>query len=609
MERRKEKHLNPVLTLATTITLPLLSFAAEKKEVSKQPNVILILSDDQGYGDAGFVGNPHIHTPELDNLHRESYCFTNFHTGTTSAPTRSGMLTGKYNNSTGVWHTIQGRSIMSLEEYTLAEAFKDNGYATALFGKWHLGDNYPYRPIDRGFDDVLWHKAGGIGQTPDYWGNTYFDDVYFRGEHPEQQTGYCTDVWFSEADRFITQNRKNPFFCFLSLNAPHGPYHVDEKYAAQYRNNQEVISPEFYGMITNIDENIGALRKRLVELQLDHNTVIIYLGDNGTSAGAAIDRAGHVTKGYNGGLRGKKGSPFEGGHRQPLLMHVPGKEAKSIDILTAYMDIMPTLLNLCNLKIEKRIAFDGADMLSNAISNERTLIVDTQREEFLQKGKQYCVMQGDWRLINGKELYNLRIDQAQKHDIANEHPKVVKELQEEYENWWAHTSIRAEEMQYIPVDYPEANQGVILNCHDLHDPQNRPNIWNQVKLRTDNKPAPGFWAIQTEHAGEYTIELYRWPPESNLPLTAPAPIGRPVPNGEAYQKGESISDMKQAVIRLNGQTIRQQSIAPQKEYCITLTEINLPAGKHKLQALFKDEQENEWSAWFIKIEQTGKEYK
>lgn len=201
-------------------------------EISNKLNVILIMTDDQGYGDVGFTGNPYIKTPNLDKFASESCCFTNFHTATTSAPTRSGMMTGKYCNEVGVWHTIQGRSILEKQHVTIAEIFKGNGYKTGLFGKWHLGDNAPFRPGDRGFDKALWHKGGGVGQTPDYWLNDYFDDTYFNEEDKAvKQKGYCTDVFFGKAIEFVKENKDKPFFCCITPNAPHGPYHVSEKYA------------------------------------------------------------------------------------------------------------------------------------------------------------------------------------------------------------------------------------------------------------------------------------------------------------------------------------------------------------------------------------------
>ena len=214
-----------------------------------RPNVILVMTDDQGYGDLSCHGNPDFRTPNLDKLYGESVRFTDFHVDPTCAPTRAALITGRYSLSTGVWHTIAGRSFLHPEEVTIAQVLKKAGYATGMFGKWHLGDNYPCRPHDRGFDDAVYHGGGGIGQTPDLWGNDYFDDRYFHNGQPKQYQGYCTDVFFEEAMRFIEKQRDDPFFCYLLPNAPHGPYYVDKKYSNPFV--EKVFSPNranFYGM-------------------------------------------------------------------------------------------------------------------------------------------------------------------------------------------------------------------------------------------------------------------------------------------------------------------------------------------------------------------------
>ena len=327
-------------------------------------DVIFVLTDDQGYGDLGCNGNMSIRTPNIDTFADEAIRMTNFHSGTTSAPTRASLLTGHYNNATRVWHTIMGRSILDSDEYTLANAFSDNGYTTAIFGKWHLGDNYPYRPQDRGFDESLAH-GGGIGQTPDYWGNDYFDDIYYRNGTPEQQQGYCTDIWFREAENFITRHKGGkPFFCYLSLNAPHSPYHIDEEYVSEFRNNPDIVEPRFYGMISNIDKNFGELIELLKNSGIYDNTIIVFMTDNGTSGGCTTDRNGFVTRGYNAGMRGKKGSPYDGGHRVPFFIRIPGFNSFSCNTLTSCIDFMPTITDLCELDIPEDLVFDGISIKS-----------------------------------------------------------------------------------------------------------------------------------------------------------------------------------------------------------------------------------------------------
>ena len=190
---------------------------------SDHPNVVFVLTDDQGYGDLSCHGNPVVKTPHIDALHACSVRLTDYHVGPTCAPTRAGLLTGHYANSTGVWRTSGGRSLLRANEISMADFFRRSGYATGIFGKWHLGDNTPYRPQDRGFETVVVHGGGGVGQTPDYWGNNYFDDSYWDGERYTRYDGYCTDVWFQQALNFIERNRQTPFFCYIPTNAPHSP--------------------------------------------------------------------------------------------------------------------------------------------------------------------------------------------------------------------------------------------------------------------------------------------------------------------------------------------------------------------------------------------------
>ena len=287
----------------------------------EKPNIIMIMTDDQGYGDLSIHGNPYLKTPHLDQLAEESIRFSNFHVATTCAPTRAGLMTGVHCNRTGTWHTVGGRSLLSTRFPTIAEQLQPLDYATGIFGKWHLGDNYPFRPQDRGFDEVLVHGGGGVGQTPDYWNNDYFDDTYFHNGQPKKYTGFCTDIWFQEATKFIKESDDNdePFFCYITTNAPHGPHHAPQSYIDPYLDNDDIVNPNFFGQIANVDDNIGKLKQMLSTQGLLDNTIIIFLTDNGTAAGASIDKDKHVTKGYNSGMRGKKVDEYEGGHRVPLL--------------------------------------------------------------------------------------------------------------------------------------------------------------------------------------------------------------------------------------------------------------------------------------------------
>ncbi len=576
--------------------------AAETKESKKPLNVILIVTDDQGYADVGYVGNPNVLTPELDQLSTESTVYDNFHTGTTSAPTRSGLMTGRYGNSTGVWHTIGGRSLLDLEEYTIANAFKDSGYTTAQFGKWHLGDNYPYRPMDRGFDETLWHKGGGVGQTPDFYNNTYFEDTYFRGDTPEKQTGYCTDVFFSAAEKFIEESVESdkPFFCYLAANAPHGPYNVDERYVTPFRNNPNVVIPEFYGMIYNLDYNVGKLRSFLTRMEIDDNTIIIFFGDNGSTGSAQLDKQGYTVRGFNGGLRGKKGQVFEGGHRQAMLMHIPGAIPTKTEQLTAYIDIMPTLIDVCGLTPSKEVKYDGMNIVDNYSSKGRVFVNDTQRSEFLIEDKQYCVARDEWRLINGNLLYDMSNDREQRVNVAKKYPKIVDELKAEYKSWWEHTSVRAEQYQYIPLVIEESKK-VKLNCHDIHDTTGTQNIWNYDLLHSLKKPAAGWWCVSLERPAKLTFDAYRWSPEANLPLGGDAPEGRYIPNGKRYPAGMKIDDMVSVTVKVDGEVVAKNTKLDLTRPSATIPNVKLPAGEFNLQVLFADKEGKEYSAWYVMV--------
>jgi arylsulfatase A-like enzyme len=484
--------------------------AASAGPAGSRPNVILVISDDQGYGEIAAHGNSIIRTPHLDRLHGQSVRLTNFHVDPTCSPTRSALLTGRYSSRTGVWHTIAGRSLMRSDEQTLAEALRSAGYRTGMFGKWHLGDNYPLRAQDQGFDDVFCHGGGGVGQTPDFWGNDYFDDTYLRNGRPERVAGYCTDVWFEHALRFVEAHRERPFFLYLATNAPHAPYRVPEKYAEPYRNRQ--VNAEFYGMITNLDENLGRLLTRLDEGQLAENTIVVFMTDNGSASPA-----------FNAGMRGRKGSEYEGGHRVPFLVRWPaggiggGRDA---DRLTAHIDVLPTILDLCGVDKPAGPPIDGrslAPLLRQAATEfaDRTLFVHSQRIEQPQKWRASAVMTQRFRLINGRELYDIAADPAQATDIASQRPDVVARLRSEYDAWWSSISERFGETVRVGIGF-EAENPARLTAHDWHG-ENTP--WSHDAIR--RMPwVNGYWAVQVARDGDYEFTLRHQPDVAEVALQA-----------------------------------------------------------------------------------------
>lgn len=499
---------------------------SDSSQGEARPNVLLVITDDQGYGDIGTHGNSMIRTPHLDRLRSESVSFTDFHVDPTCSPTRSALMSGRYSTRTGVWHTIMGRSLMDPGETTLAEVFSASGYRTGMFGKWHLGDNAPTRPQDQGFEHVVWHHGGGVGQGPDFWGNDYFDDTYEVNGEWRRFEGYCTDVWFEEARSFIGRDDQRPFFAYLSTNAPHGPFLVDEAYVQPYR---EAGVPEtmakFYGMISNIDDNVGRMRGWLEERGLAENTILIFMTDNGTAAGHA--RRGKEEGswgGYDGGMRGNKGSEYEGGHRVPFFVSWPVGgigDGGSVDALAAHVDVLPTLAEFCGLRIPGGRPLDGrswAPVLRGEVAapEDRTLFVHSQRVEHPKMWRKCAVMTERWRLINGVELYDLVEDPRQRDDVAEAHPALVADLRARYETWWSsYENVLGE---VVRIDLGGAQNPTHLMSHDWHT-EDQGTPWHQNHVR-NGFVGNGPWAVRVAEAGSYRITLYRWPAQLEKAMDA-----------------------------------------------------------------------------------------
>jgi len=486
---------------------------AASADGKKKPNVVIVITDDQGYGDLAFTGNPAIKTPTLDTLRTQSTLLNNFHVDPTCAPTRSALMTGRYSDRVGVWHTVQGRSMLRRRETTMADIFGANGYATGMFGKWHLGDCYPYRPEDRGFQHCVHHQAGGVGQAPDYWGNDYFDDTYIVNGKLQRFEGFCTDVWFDEGMKFIKANKNKPFLAYISLNAPHGPYYCPEEYTKPYKGNPNVSIAEFYGMITNIDDNMAKLMKMLDDEGLADNTILVFMTDNGT-AGGLIDG-----RGYDGGMRGKKNSEYEGGHRVPFMIRWPdGKieAGKSVEQLTAHIDILPTFIELCGLNAPA-IEFDGSSIRELLYGDgkqwpDRALVVESQRVVDPVKWRKSAVMTDRWRLVNGKELFDIRADPRQAEDIAAQHPEVFERLRGEYDRFWSDVSQEHNLTSYMVIG-SDRSPIVSLSSHDWLIDKLPP--WNQPHIVKGEVAEESFWAIEVERDGDYEISLRRWPVEAD----------------------------------------------------------------------------------------------
>lgn len=545
----KASFLSYAISLAWFAGLPPVAVGAEK------PNVVLVVTDDQGYGDLSCHGNPWLKTPQLDQLYVESTRLTNFHVCPTCAPTRAALLTGRYNKRTSIWHTIMGRSLLNEREETMAQVFQAAGYATGMFGKWHLGDNRGLLPSDRGFQQVVAHGGGGVGQTPDYWGNDYFDDTYMVNGAQKQFEGYCTDVWFREASRFIKQHRNKPFFLYLATNAPHSPYFVDPSYAEPFKENPDVVNAKFLGMVANIDENIGKLERTLADMQLRDNTIFIFMTDNGTAAGFD-PRSG---RGYNAGMRGKKGSYYDGGHRVPCFIRWPGNLPAGRDVpnLTAHIDLLPTLMQLCGISERNGLPLDGkslAPLLRDELAEwpERVLVVDSQRVLKPQKYRQYAVMTDHWRLCgngNQRELFDMRVDPSQTKDVSANHPQVVRQLIEEYERVWKSQQPDMALEQPIPIG--RSVESDRLTAHDWRS-EGAYKTFSHASIR-QGPIAHGSWSIDVKSAGTYEFRLRRWPIELAAPINKDLPLRisqAQITIGEVTAQTEVNENAEEAVITM-----------------------------------------------------------
>lgn len=577
--------------------------SGQQEQSDSKPNVIIVITDDQGYGDLGHTGNQLIKTPAMDKFSTESVNLTNYHVGTTCAPTRAGLLTGRNCNRNGVWHTIMGASMLNGEETTLADVFSENGYQTGMFGKWHLGDNHPFRPHDRGFDETFYHGGGGIGQTPDYWNNDYFDDTYFRNGVPEKQTGYCTDVWFDEAIKFIENKQEDPFLCYLSLNAPHGPFNLPESYYNLYKDEEEIteVQKRFYGMITNIDDNFAKLLQRLDDLGIAENTIVIFTTDNGTARGYSVNKETNKLFGYNAGMRGTKGSEYDGGHRVPFIIRWPKaglNGGKKLTSLTAHVDMLPTLTTLTGQEFTPTKTMDGTDISSYLLGKDeapkRFLVTDTQRVPWPVKGKNSCVMDTDWRLVNGTELYNINEDPGQASNVADQHPERVAEMNAFYETWWAdvikETKFSVIELGKDPID--------VITCHDARTIDKYPP-WNQRMIRNGNPMEPAKFTVNFVKAGKYKFSLRRWPAESGLALGASIQDATPAtPFMDGRINGEAMKFAK-AYLKIGEDEYSTDSDNSEQGATI---EAEVTIGETELLAYFDMEDGTPCNAFYVYVE-------
>lgn len=498
------------------------------RPLAEKPNIVIVITDDQGYGDLGYHGNPYIQTPVLDDLARKSMRLQSFYVSPVCAPTRASLMTGRYAIRAGVYDTYNGGANLGTEETTMAEVFKENGYATGVFGKWHLGDNYPTRPIDQGFDYALVHNAGGMAQVGDVntyyqFDSAYFDPILMENGEPVKRKGYCSDIFTDQAIDFISSNKDQPFLAYLSFNAPHTPLQLPGKYEAQYANinfdtlqfpqydrpfptmneKDQADARKVYGMVSNIDDNLGRLRGQLEELGLMDNTIFIFMTDNGPQQ-----------RRYNGGMRGRKGSVYEGGIRVPFFIEsklLP--QDTTIIQPVAHIDILPTLVDLCGLETSLQ-NLDGQSVLPYFTGksvpsslSDRFLFYEWQRG-FPEPYRNVAVRHQNFKLVgqrvshNAKpeelQLFDLSKDPGELHNLAKEQPGQAAKLKSAFDQWYEEIVANPKLGEnHLVIGHPSDNP-TILNRNDAKGSW---GIWNQDHIY-------GYWDVIVDQDGLYTVTCH-----------------------------------------------------------------------------------------------------
>lgn len=463
-------------------------------ESPPRPNIVLIMTDDQGYGDLACHGNPVLKTPHLDRLASQSVRFTDFHVSPTCAPTRSALMTGRHEFKNGVTHTIHERERLTLAATTLPEVLHRAGYTTGIFGKWHLGDEDEYQPARRGFDEVFIHGAGGIGQSypgscGDAPGNSYFGPVVRHNGKFMKTDGYCTDVFFDQALNWIEQSKDRPFFCYLTPNAPHSPLNCPQSYIDRYTGQVPDEQARFYGMITNIDDNVGRMMQRLHEWHLDENTLVIFMTDNGSAHGSRI---------FNAGMRAAKGSPYNGGTRVPSFWRWTDQFTPAdCEAFTCHWDILPTLMDLLQIPADAKLAqqiegrsflpllkdpqhaWDDRFFFTHVGRWERQL--DPRETPEVAKYSKCSVRWQNWTLVSMVkagpakwELYDLTTDPAESKNVVAEHSEIVARMTTAYDEWW---------QSVLPNMVNEKVQGPAINPYHTA-------YWNQYQGPGPNNVPP-----------------------------------------------------------------------------------------------------------------------
>lgn len=585
--------------------MPQASLGADEPRKGGRPNVVLIMTDDQGWGDIHSHYNLKLDTPVLDKLAADGVRFDRFYVSPVCAPTRASLLTGRYHLRTGVSWVTRGLETMRSEEVTIAEALKQAGYATGCFGKWHNGAHYPYNPGGQGFDEFLGFCAG-------HW-NNYFDT---RLEHNGKQVkprGYITDVLTDAAITFIEKHRHRRFFCYIPYNAPHGPFQVPDRYFNKYKKRGfDDKNACIYGMVENIDDNVRRILKKLDELELTGNTIVIFLTDNGANG-----------RRYNSGMRGTKGSVHEGGVRVPLFIRWPGhiKPRANVEKIAAHIDLLPTVMDLCGVPMPETLPLDGVSLVPllkgrTAGWPDRMIFThQSRRGEVLPAPGALRTQQ--YRLVTyGKryELYDMIADPSQKKNIGGRRPQVLKKLTAAYEAWFKDVTKNRIERLPIPVGHAKGNP-VELPAPESYFHGNVTfkgragwaNDWITNWQSTDDYV---WWEIDVVHPGKYEVSLMYVCPEQDVGSKVRVEVGGQsaesvirrahdpdhipspdrVPRGEVYEKVWApltlgTLNLKKGRTRLYVKALAKQGRAVMDLKAVRLLRLDSHAGARLLEYL------------------------
>lgn len=559
----------------------------------RQPNVIVILTDDQGYGDLSVNGNPVLRTPNIDRLAIEGVRFEDFHVTPVCTPTRSQLMTGNDCLHNLACAVTAGRTVPRRDMPNMAELYRRGGYATGLFGKWHLGHLYPDRPMDRGFDKAIWFKGWGL-QSEDEFDNDYDRPRYLDGTVEKQADAYCTDFWFREAISWMDGQRRagRPFFAYIPTNAPHLPMWPPDSHVGRWRDRVDANVDAFFAMIANIDDNVGQLDAWLRETGLFDDTIVVFLGDNGGTLGRNL---------YNAGLRDFKGSHYEGGHRAFCLLRHPASgfdAGRQVTTPTQVQDLLPTLLDLSGVS-PGDTKFDGRSIVPLVRGRDfpdRMFVVQYGLRDRPVK-HEAAVVWNRWRLQKGTELYDIVADRSQQQDVAARHPEVVARMRAFYDAWWA--ALEPGFARPLPVILDaDAENPVMLTSID----------WWEVDCDNINfvsqavgGPRGGVMHLQVERAGDYTVELRRWPFHTGKALGSEGP--RETIHGRPLTQPFRLIPAREAVLAIDGAGQR----APVSPADTGATfRVKLGKGPCKLQGWFGDGQGQDLcGAYYARVTRLG----